>query len=130
MTATIRRDSRAVRHVRARFGAREHERFRGTEGAVSNYRRSMTVSTRTNGAISTGTMANEVSTTRLAAALIAFGAIASAWVLATRTTVEGNGAVSRPFVGHAIAIGTVGFGLVALVLFLAAWAGAWRDLRL
>ena len=90
----------------------------------------MTVSTRTTGAISAGTMANEISAARFASALIALGTIASAWVLATHTAVEGNGAVSRPFVGHAIAIGTIGFGLVALLLFLAAWADAWRDVRL
>jgi hypothetical protein len=54
----------------------------------------------------------------------------SALVLTTRTTVEGDDGVTRPFVGHAIAIGTVGFGLVALLLFLAAWAEAWRDARL
>ena len=89
----------------------------------------MTVSTHTK-ATSPGTMANEVSAARFSAALIALGAMISALVLTTRTTVEGDGGVTRPFVGHAIAIGTVGFGLVALLLFLAAWAEAWRDARL
>ncbi|MEP1123152.1 MAG: hypothetical protein ABJH68_04585 [Ilumatobacter sp.] len=90
----------------------------------------MTMSERTNGTISAGTMVNEAIAARFAAALIALGTIASAWVLAARTSVEGDGAVSRPFVGHAIAIGTIGFGLIALLLFLAAWAEAWRDTRL
>jgi hypothetical protein len=89
----------------------------------------MTVSPHTK-ATSPSTMANEVSAARFAAALIVLGAMISALVLTTRTTVEADGGVTRPFVGHAIAIGTIGFGLVALLLFLAAWAEAWRDASL
>lgn len=87
----------------------------------------MKVSTQAGGSRSASTMTNEASAARFAAALVALGAIVSALVLATHTMVEGDGTISRPFVGHAIAVGALGIGLVAILLFLAAWADAWRD---
>ena len=85
---------------------------------------------RASGRISSGTMANEVSAAHFTAVLVALGAFVSALVLVTHTTVDGAGAMSRPFVGHAIAVGVVGIGLVAILLFLTAWAEAWRDAQL
>jgi hypothetical protein len=62
--------------------------------------------------------------------LVALGTVLSALVLVAHTTVDRDGATSRPFVGHAVAAVAVGIGLVAILLFLAAWAEAWRDARL
>ena len=77
--------------------------------------------------VSTSNMANEISAARFASALVALGAAISALILATRTTVGLDEVTTRPFVGQAIAVATFGIGLVAIILFLAAWAEAWRD---
>jgi hypothetical protein len=80
--------------------------------------------------VSAGTMANEVSAGRFAAAIVAIGTLVSALILVTRTTVDSDGVTVHPDVGQAIAVVAVGFGLTAILLFLAAWAEAWRDAQL
>ncbi|WP_395153508.1 hypothetical protein [Ilumatobacter sp.] len=79
-----------------------------------------------NRTVSASSLANQVSAARTAAVLVALGAAISALVLAYHTTIDPDGSTSRPFVGQAIAVVASGIGLVAILLFLVAWAEAWR----